>query len=38
VVTDIGSVTSEIKEDPSLLLKGPKAKAAPAEKIAPGHR
>ena len=38
VVTDIGAVTSEIKEDPSLLLKGPKAKTAPADKTAPGHR
>jgi len=38
VVTDIGGVTSEIKEDPSLLLKGPKGKTAPADKTAPGHR
>ena len=38
VVTDIGGVTSEIKEDPSLLLKGPKGKTAPADKPAPGHR
>jgi phospholipid/cholesterol/gamma-HCH transport system substrate-binding protein len=37
VVTDIGGVTSEIKEDPSLLLRG-KPKAAPANKATPGHR
>jgi phospholipid/cholesterol/gamma-HCH transport system substrate-binding protein len=38
VVTDIGAVTSEIKEDPSLLLRGPKVKTAPADRPAPGHR
>jgi phospholipid/cholesterol/gamma-HCH transport system substrate-binding protein len=42
VVTDIGGVTSEIKEDPSLLLRGkPKAapaNGAPANKVTPGHR
>jgi len=38
VVSDVGAVTSEIKEDPSLLLRGPKAKPAPADKIPPGHR
>jgi phospholipid/cholesterol/gamma-HCH transport system substrate-binding protein len=37
VVTDIGGVTSEIKEDPSLLLRG-KPKPAPENKVAPGHR
>ena len=38
VVTDIGAVTSDIKENPSLLLKGPKEKTAPAERTTPGHR
>jgi phospholipid/cholesterol/gamma-HCH transport system substrate-binding protein len=38
VVTDIGGVTSEVKENPSVLLWGSKAKTAPASKIAPGHR
>lgn len=38
VVTDIGAVTSDIKENPSLLLKGPKEKTAPPERSAPGHR
>ena len=38
VVTDIGAVTSEIKENPSLLLRGPKEKTTPAVKSAPGHR
>jgi phospholipid/cholesterol/gamma-HCH transport system substrate-binding protein len=37
VVTDIGGVASEIKEDPSLLLRG-KPKTAPANKVTPGHR
>jgi phospholipid/cholesterol/gamma-HCH transport system substrate-binding protein len=37
VVTDIGAVTSEIKEDPSVLLRGPKVKTAPVEKHAPGQ-
>jgi phospholipid/cholesterol/gamma-HCH transport system substrate-binding protein len=34
VLTDVGGVTSEIKEDPSVLLKGPKEKPAPADKNA----
>src|SRR5450631_4023113 len=38
VVTDIGGVTSEIKENPSLLLRAPKEKTAPADKNAPGRR
>jgi phospholipid/cholesterol/gamma-HCH transport system substrate-binding protein len=38
VVTDIGEVTSEIKENPSLLLRGPREKTAPTVKSAPGHR
>jgi phospholipid/cholesterol/gamma-HCH transport system substrate-binding protein len=38
VVTDVGAVTSEIKENPSLLLRAPKEKTAPADKNAPGHR
>ena len=38
VVTDIGAVTSEIKENPSLLLRGPKEKTTSAVKSAPGHR
>jgi phospholipid/cholesterol/gamma-HCH transport system substrate-binding protein len=38
VLTDVGAVTSEIKENPSLLLRGPKEKPAPADKNAPGHR
>lgn len=39
VVTDVGGVTNEIKEDPSLLLRGkpPKEKAAPPDKNALGH-
>ena len=31
VVTDVGAATSEIKENPSLLLRAPKEKTAPAE-------
>jgi phospholipid/cholesterol/gamma-HCH transport system substrate-binding protein len=38
VVTDIGATTSEIKENPSLLLKAPKEKPPPPEKAAPRHR
>ena len=38
VVTDIGGVTTEIKDNPSLLLRGPKEKTAPASKSTPGHR
>jgi phospholipid/cholesterol/gamma-HCH transport system substrate-binding protein len=38
VVTDVGAVTSEIKENPSLLLRAPKEKTAPPERSAPGHR
>jgi phospholipid/cholesterol/gamma-HCH transport system substrate-binding protein len=38
VVTDIGAVTSDIKENPSLLLRAPKEKTAPADKKAPGNR
>jgi hypothetical protein len=38
VVTDIGGVTSDIKENPSVLLWGQKGKTAPAVKSAPGHR
>lgn len=38
VVTDIGAVTSEIKENPSLLLRAPKEKTIPADKNSSGHR
>jgi phospholipid/cholesterol/gamma-HCH transport system substrate-binding protein len=38
VLTDVSGVTSEIKENPSLLLRGPKEKPAPADKNGPGHR
>jgi phospholipid/cholesterol/gamma-HCH transport system substrate-binding protein len=38
VVTDVGAVTSEIKENPSLLLRAPKEKTAPTGRNAPGHR
>lgn len=38
VVTDIGAVTSEIKENPSLLLRAPKEKTIPTDKNASGHR
>jgi phospholipid/cholesterol/gamma-HCH transport system substrate-binding protein len=34
VLTDVSGVTSEIKEDPSVLLKGPKEKPVPADKNA----
>jgi phospholipid/cholesterol/gamma-HCH transport system substrate-binding protein len=39
VVTDVGGVTSEIKEDPSLLLRGKpsKEKTTPPDKNALGH-
>lgn len=37
VLADVSGLTSEIKENPSLLLRGPKEKAAPADKNAPGH-
>jgi hypothetical protein len=37
VVSDVGSVTSEIKENPSVLLRGPSEKS-PAVKNTPGHR
>jgi len=30
VVTDVGGITKQIKDDPSVLLKGPKEKPAPA--------
>ena len=37
VVTEVGGITKQVKEDPSVLLKGPKEKtAAPKEKPAPG--
>jgi phospholipid/cholesterol/gamma-HCH transport system substrate-binding protein len=37
LLTDVSGVTSEIKEDPSLLLRG-KPKPPAADKNAPGHR
>ncbi len=38
VLTDVGGVTSEIKENPSLLLRGPKKeKQTPVDKNAMGH-
>lgn len=38
VLTDVSGVTSEIKEDPSVLLRGRKEKPAPADKNATRHR
>jgi phospholipid/cholesterol/gamma-HCH transport system substrate-binding protein len=42
VVSDVGSVTSQIKENPSVLLKGPPEKSSPEKsspaKSTPGHR
>lgn len=38
VLTDVSGVTSEIKENPSVLLRGPKQKPVPADKDALGHR
>jgi len=45
VVTDVGGVTSKIKEDPSVLLKGPKGpkedaspKERPAGRVRSGER
>jgi phospholipid/cholesterol/gamma-HCH transport system substrate-binding protein len=38
VVTDIGGVTSDIKENPSVLLWGPKGKTAPGSESTPRHR
>jgi phospholipid/cholesterol/gamma-HCH transport system substrate-binding protein len=38
VLTDVSGVTSEIKENPSVLLWGPKQKAAPADKKARDQR
>ena len=38
VLTDVSGVTSEIKENPSVLLWGQKGKPAPVEKNAQGHR
>jgi phospholipid/cholesterol/gamma-HCH transport system substrate-binding protein len=32
VLTDVGEVTKKVKEDPSLLLRRPKGKAAPGDK------
>ena len=29
VVTEVGGITKQLKEDPSVLLKGPKEKPAP---------
>ena len=37
VVTEVGGITNQIKEDPSVLLKGPKEKA-PKEKPAPAKK
>jgi phospholipid/cholesterol/gamma-HCH transport system substrate-binding protein len=37
VLTDVSGVTSEIKENPSLLLRGPKEKQTPVSKNAMGH-
>jgi len=37
VVSDVGGLTSKLKEDPSLLLKGPKPKPQP-EKLPSGGR
>ena len=38
VLTDVGGVTNEIKENPSVLLWGPKGKSAPVDKNARGQR
>jgi phospholipid/cholesterol/gamma-HCH transport system substrate-binding protein len=37
VVSDVGSVTSQIKENPSVLLRGPQEKTTPSKSM-PGHR
>ena len=38
VVTDVGGVTSKIKEDPSVLLKGPKETKETKENASPKER
>jgi phospholipid/cholesterol/gamma-HCH transport system substrate-binding protein len=38
VVTDLGATTTKIKENPSVLLWGPKETTATTNKNAPGHR
>ena len=38
VLTDVSGVTSEIKDNPSVLLWGAKDRPAPADKKASGHR
>ena len=38
VLTDVSGVTSEIKENPSVLVWGPKKNPAPADKKAQGQR
>jgi phospholipid/cholesterol/gamma-HCH transport system substrate-binding protein len=38
VVTDLGATTTKIKENPSVLIWGPKETTAPTGKTAPGHR
>jgi phospholipid/cholesterol/gamma-HCH transport system substrate-binding protein len=38
VLTDVSGVTSEIKDNPSVLVWGPKNKPAPTDKKASGHR
>ena len=38
VVTDVGSVTAKIKEDPSVLLRGPRKNNPPPREPDPGNR
>jgi phospholipid/cholesterol/gamma-HCH transport system substrate-binding protein len=38
VVTDLGATTTKIKENPSVLIWGPKETTAPTSKTTPGHR
>ena len=38
VVTDVGGVTAKIKEDPSVLLRGPKKDNPPPREPDPGNR
>ncbi len=38
VVTDLGATTTKIKENPSVLIWGPKETTTPTSKTTPGHR
>ena len=38
VVTDVGATTTKIKENPSVLIWGPKETTTPTSKTTPGHR